>query len=387
MPPRAHQRRRPAGGARRAPAARPAAPGVSGSNADASARSALNVSSAPSGSASRSSASRLRGDLLASAGRRRSAPTGRRVATGHDDRARLPALDPVDVERRLGRRADVELGSRPSASDGRAPTPRELAVAGRAASPSCRARPATGAIDAGAQRLGQAAVGAGQDRGERLVQRVERVQRGAAVHAGVRGLGAGADLEVGEDHPARGERQRGRVGVDHPAVEDDHGVGAALVGAHPLADVVGAGLLGALDQHAHVDRQLAGVGHRAGDVQQRKEVALVVGRAAGVEAAVADRRLERRATSTAPGRPGPGRRSGRRSSPSARRRARSAARPRPAARRRASSTSSRGPAGATHALRSPTRRPRAAPPRRARRPRSTGSAASRRASSSSSAHW
>ena len=94
--------------------------------------------------------------------------------------------------------------------------------------------------------------------------------------------------------PRVATRQRRRVGVDHAGVEDDHGVGAALVGAHPLADVVGAGLLGALDQHAHVDGQLAGVGHRAGDVQQRKEVALVVGGAAGVEAPVADVGLERR---------------------------------------------------------------------------------------------
>ena len=40
--------------------------------------------------------------------------------------------------------------------------------------------------------------------------------------------------------------------------------------------------------------ELAGVGQLAGDEQQRQEVALVVGGAAGVEAAVADVGLERR---------------------------------------------------------------------------------------------
>ena len=151
-----------------------------------------------------------------------------------------------------------------------------------------------GALTPARSGSGQLAVGAGQDRGEDRVQRVERVQRGAAVHAGVRGLRAGADLEVGEHHAARGERQRGPVGVDHAGVEHDHRVGAARVGAHPLADVVGAGLLGALDQHADVDGQRARLRQLTGHEQQREEVALVVGGAAGVQAAVADRRLERR---------------------------------------------------------------------------------------------
>jgi hypothetical protein len=165
-----------------------------------------------------------------------------------------------------------------------------LASAGRA--PTCASSPSPlGSVfelglrrrrHARPQRFREAAVGAGEDGAQRAVQRVKRVQRGAAVHARVRRLRARADLDVGEDHPARGERQSRRGGVDHAAVEDDHRVGAALVGAHPLPDVVGAGLLGALDQHADVHRERPVGGHRAGDVQQREEVALVVGRAAGI---------------------------------------------------------------------------------------------------------
>ena len=151
-----------------------------------------------------------------------------------------------------------------------------------------------GRLDAGPQLLRQAAVGAGQDRRQRCVQRVEGVQRRAAVEAGVHGPLAGADLQAREHRPARPDRQRGRVGIEHLGVEGDHAVGAALVRRHPAVDVVGAGLLRALDQHPHVDRQLAGVGHGARDVQQRQEVALVVAGAAGVQPAVADVGLERR---------------------------------------------------------------------------------------------
>ena len=64
--------------------------------------------------------------------------------------------------------------------------------------------------------------------------------------------------------------------------------------AHPPRHGLAGTLLLALNQDPHMDGQLAGAGHRAGDVQQRQEVALVVGRAARVEPSIADRRLERR---------------------------------------------------------------------------------------------
>jgi hypothetical protein len=198
----------------------------------------------------------------------------------------------VDVERRLRGGADVELGGG-GCVGGTRTDPGQLRLAVRQRGPGSDLG-LGGCDQAGPQRLGQLAIRPGEDGGEDRVERVEGVQGGAAVHARVGGLGAGADLDVGEDHAAGGERERGRVGVDHAAVEDDHAVGAAGVLAYPLAHLVGAGLLGTLDQDADVHRELALGGQLARRVQQRKEVALVVGRAAGVEAAVADRRLERR---------------------------------------------------------------------------------------------
>jgi hypothetical protein len=94
------------------------------------------------------------------------------------------------------------------------------------------------------------------------------------------------------DDPAHADRERGRVLVLHARVEDDRAVRAALVGLEPVERVVPADLLLALDEHAHVDRELAGQGEAAGDVQQRQEVALVVRGAARVQAAVAHLRLE-----------------------------------------------------------------------------------------------
>ena len=190
--------------------------------ADGSARSAVKLSSAPSGSASRSSPSRLRGDLARSAGRRRSARTGRRSATGTTIVRAWPPSIAVDVERRLGRRADVELrrgGARRTggrrrrrARPRRSGSVAQDSISASAGGDDARRAAAPGSLPSGPGRTAR----------ERAVQRVERVQRGAAVHARVRGLRAGADLDVGEHHAARRERQRGRVGVDHAAVEDDH---------------------------------------------------------------------------------------------------------------------------------------------------------------------
>ena len=136
--------------------------------------------------------------------------------------------------------------------------------------------------------------GPGHDLGEHAVQHVQRVEHAAAVHAGVQVADAGAHLDLRHRHPAQPDGDRGRLRVDHAGVEDDRGVGAALVGADPLGDALRARLLLALDDDAHVDRQLALARQRAGGVQQRPEVALVVGRAARVQAAVADLGLERR---------------------------------------------------------------------------------------------
>ena len=64
------------------------------------------------------------------------------------------------------------------------------------------------------------------------------------------------DVEVAE--PARGDVERRPVALDHPAVEDHAGVGAALVRGEVVDDRMAAGLLLAVAGEAHVHRQLAG---------------------------------------------------------------------------------------------------------------------------------
>ncbi len=81
------------------------------------------------------------------------------------------------------------------------------------------------------------------------------VHRGAAVHPGVQVAGAGAELDVEVDEPAGGDVEGGQVLADHARVEDDRGVGAALVGLEELDDRMPAGLLLTVAGEAHVDRQ------------------------------------------------------------------------------------------------------------------------------------
>jgi hypothetical protein len=124
------------------------------------------------------------------------------------------------------------------------------------------------------------------------VHGVQRVERAATVDAGVQVAPGRAHEEVELDDPAQADGDRRRPLVDHPRVEDDRAVGPALVGAHPVGHRCAAGLLLALDQHADVHRERAGGGELARDVQQRQEVALVVGGAARVHAPVAHVGLE-----------------------------------------------------------------------------------------------
>ena len=233
-----------------------------------------------------------RRDLLAALAGGQAHGEARLGALGHD-RARLAGGDAVHVDRGAGHRAHVQLLGRAGVGGAGAGL-RQQPVAGRQLLPGLellgRRR-----LQAGAQRLRRAAgLGVGEHGGEQPVQDVDRVERRAAELARVGGPLARGHDEVRPDHAARADRQRRRVGVEHPAVEHDRRVGAALVGGHPALGRVGRRLLLALDQHAHVDAELARVGQLAGHEQQREEVALVVGGAAGVEAAVADVGLERR---------------------------------------------------------------------------------------------
>ena len=94
-----------------------------------------------------------------------------------------------------------------------------------------------------------------QDAAERRHQRVDRVQRRVAVHAGMEVARARADAHVEGGEPARRDRDRRLVPVLHAAVEDHADVGAALVLLQELDDRLAADLLLAVGDDAEVDRQ------------------------------------------------------------------------------------------------------------------------------------
>ena len=146
---------------------------------------------------------------------------------------------------------------------------------------------------------------------------------------------AGAHRHVRHHDAAQADGDGGRARIGHAAVEDDRGVGSDARPRAPSRRRRGRRISSSPSTRtAHVHRQLAGARHRAGDVEQRQEVALVVGRAARVEAPPADRRLERRRGPLLQRPRRPARRSGRRSARSAPRDRPRAARRRPAGCRR-----------------------------------------------------
>ena len=101
------------------------------------------------------------------------------------------------------------------------------------------------------------------------------------------------DVEVADS--ARRDVERRLPAPRHVRVEDHGGVGPALVLADPVDDRMAADLLLAVARDADVHRQRALGGEQRGRLQQKVELALVVGDASGVEPLAPDRRLERRA--------------------------------------------------------------------------------------------
>ena len=127
-------------------------------------------------------------------------------------------------------------------------------------------------------------------------QRVEGVGHGAAEGAGVEvRLGAVHDqLEVGQTFEAVGDR--GHAGGELAGVGDDRVIAAELrrVRRDVGFQVRAADLFLAFDQELDVHRQAAaGLEPGFGGLEVGEHLPLVVGRAAGVEVAVADGRLER----------------------------------------------------------------------------------------------
>ena len=105
-------------------------------------------------------------------------------------------------------RAQVELLGRARRPSARAPW-RRARRRRRAAAPSPQAPPSVGAHDPLAQRLGERAV-LRDERAERLHERVRRVERSAAVDAGVEVALAGPQRDVEVDEAARRDVERGQ---------------------------------------------------------------------------------------------------------------------------------------------------------------------------------
>ncbi len=131
-------------------------------------------------------------------------------------------------------------------------------------------------------------------RGDQAGQGHHGVGDEAAPHAGVDGVGEGADLDVEPDQAAQAGGEGRDADVPVAAVGDHDHVGAELVEVllQQGREAVGPDLLLALDEHHHVDRQVVAVDPEGAEVGG--DAGLVVGGAAGVEAPVALGRLERR---------------------------------------------------------------------------------------------
>ena len=84
------------------------------------------------------------------------------------------------------------------------------------------------------------------------------------------------------------------LGTRHAAVEDDAGVGAALVRFEEVDDGVAADLLLAVGDDSDVHGQRVLLAKQLGRLEEREELSLVVGDAARVVPAVALGELERR---------------------------------------------------------------------------------------------
>ena len=121
---------------------------------------------------------------------------------------------------------------------------------------------------------------------------MDGVQRRPAEHSGMKVALAGPHPEVEVREPPHGEVEGGHVLSGHAAVEDEAGVGAALVSGEEVDDRVSADLLLAVEGHADVHGKRSFLGEQLDGLQGKVGVALVVDRAAAVQVAVADLRLE-----------------------------------------------------------------------------------------------
>ena len=203
-----------------------------------------------------------------------------------------PELDHVHVQRRRGAGALVELAARARSHLAGAHRPQRV-------EPRLQALPRAAFLvgnrrHSGPQLLAHAAVRSRLHLSEHRREDVGGVEHRPAVHARVEIALAGAHADRGLGEPAGGDRDRGCALVGHQGVEHDRAVDVEFRVAQPAEHRAAADLLLPLDEEAHVHGELAGRGQPAGHVEQRQEVALVVGGAARVDASVALGRLEGR---------------------------------------------------------------------------------------------
>ena len=142
-----------------------------------------------------------------------------------------------------------------------------------------------------AGKLGDAVVEAGQrdaaigvvQAGQHVGQHMQRVARGAAIHARMQvAIGAG-DGDFLADQTAQRHRDRRMAAAPHVGVADKRQIGGQLlrIGGHERRQVGAARFLLAFEQHGDARRQLAG--HRlpgADRLDEGHQLALVVGGAA-----------------------------------------------------------------------------------------------------------
>ena len=205
--------------------------------------------------------------------------------------AGLAADDPVDVDGRLGGRAEVELVGRALVVGDRARLAQHL-LARRLLLPAC-ALLGGGLDDADPQRAPVPARRAAGCRRASVVSAWMAFSAALPYIPEWRSRAPGADEEIERRQAAGRDRDRRQVAVLHPAVEDHARVGAALVLPEELDDRLAADLLLAVRDDAQVDRQGALGREQARRVSEHPELALVVGGAPRVEPLAADGRLER----------------------------------------------------------------------------------------------
>ena len=132
---------------------------------------------------------------------------------------------------------------------------------------------------------------------DHLRQHERRVGDGAAKGSRMQVGAAAAQVDLAVDQAAESVADRRNAAGEHRRVRDhdDVGLERVLVGDDEVVEVRAADLFLALEDDPDVHRQLAVLLQmRLDRLEVHEDLALVVGRSAGVDLAVADRRLEGR---------------------------------------------------------------------------------------------